>query len=173
MDIATYEHAIPCILRTFLVFKSSKARLDKLSSNTRCLHPQYTRHQYLVCLDQKNCKMGARKVSLETSPLLQSDRRQSTISCLSAGIDGENVTDICHSELSRNSRIATICVLMIGVFIANVDTSLVLATNTVIASSFSQLGSASWLTTSKCCCPFPYILEHQVLNIRSHVTLML
>jgi hypothetical protein len=49
---------------------------------------------------------------------------------------------------SPSGTAATISLLLIGVFVANADGSLVLATNSAISSSFSALQSASWLTSS-------------------------
>ncbi|KAI9743874.1 MAG: hypothetical protein M1818_002608 [Claussenomyces sp. TS43310] len=78
----------------------------------------------------------------EHSPLLQSQRTHS--------VDRENseVSSIdLPSEEPRNAA-GVISILMIGVFIANADSSLVLATGGTISSQFSQLGGMSWLTTS-------------------------
>jgi MFS family permease len=88
---------------------------------------------------------------LETSPLLSSvvgQNSHSAASTISSNTDGSHINENSEPVLSRGSKVATLWVLMIGVFVANVDSSLVLATNTAIASSFSQLNSASWLTTS-------------------------
>jgi hypothetical protein len=41
-----------------------------------------------------------------------------------------------------------VAVLLIGVFVANADGSLLLATHPVIASTFDQMGSSSWLIIS-------------------------
>ncbi|KAN0099263.1 MFS general substrate transporter [Hyaloscypha variabilis] len=49
---------------------------------------------------------------------------------------------------SKGHAAAAISLLLIGVFAANIDSSLVLATKSAISSSFSALQSASWLTTS-------------------------
>jgi len=52
------------------------------------------------------------------------------------------------ASTSPTGTAATISLLLIGVFVANADGSLVLATNSAISSSFSALRSASWLTSS-------------------------
>ncbi|KAF8867335.1 MFS general substrate transporter [Acephala macrosclerotiorum] len=84
----------------------------------------------------------------ETSLLLRhdSDPDISTESTLSGTEDEDGVKNT--SPVSRKDTAATISLLLVGVFVANVDSSLVLATNSAISSSFSQLQSASWLTTS-------------------------
>jgi predicted MFS family arabinose efflux permease len=60
----------------------------------------------------------------------------------------ENANSNDLSKQPSTNTAATICFLLIGVFVVNIDSSLVLATNSVISSSFSQLQTASWLTTS-------------------------
>ncbi|CZR61052.1 related to multidrug resistance protein fnx1 [Phialocephala subalpina] len=90
----------------------------------------------------------AQKSSSETSLLLRhgSDLYASTETTLSSTENEDGVKNT--GPVSRKDTVATISLLFIGVFVANVDLSLVLATNSAISSSFSQLQSASWLTTS-------------------------
>lgn len=52
-----------------------------------------------------------------------------------------------QSEISTGTW-AAISVLLIGVFIANTDSSLILATYGLISSEFGDLGSGSWLISS-------------------------
>lgn len=86
----------------------------------------------------------------ESTPLLisDSDSSHSTTPPPSKDVDTVSTTEEPNQVISKRSNAATISVLMIGVFVANIDSSLVLATNSAIASSFSQLQRASWLTTS-------------------------
>jgi MFS family permease len=91
----------------------------------------------------------AHETSSESSPLLgQNGERYASTATTSTGTeDGGGAGDSCPTSPKSNTA-ATISLLLIGVFMANVDSSLVLATNSAISSSFSQLRSASWLTTS-------------------------
>jgi MFS family permease len=87
--------------------------------------------------------------SSESSPLLGQNGEQytSTATTLTGTGDEDGPRDSSPGPPKANAA-ATISLLLIGVFVANVDSSLVLATNSAISSSFSQLRSASWLTTS-------------------------
>lgn len=88
----------------------------------------------------------AQEVSTEISALLKPNANPSGLSTTTSNEDGDLMgTD---PVLPQDHVAATISLLLIGVFVANTDSSLVLATNTTIASSFSSLPSASWLTTS-------------------------
>ncbi|KFY67157.1 hypothetical protein V496_01731 [Pseudogymnoascus sp. VKM F-4515 (FW-2607)] len=89
----------------------------------------------------------------EESPLLFSKPSQSTAICgSSSGTDTE--ADIEHAadeyppKTTNRSITVIITALLIGVFIANADGSLLLATNGWIASEFDDLENASWLVTS-------------------------
>lgn len=93
------------------------------------------------------------QIPSESSRLLGNDNKSYlSTETGSSSSDVENHNEIeSDTPLSRpasKGAAATISLLLIGVFVANVDSSLVLATNSAIASSFTQLQSASWLTTS-------------------------
>ncbi|OBT43074.1 hypothetical protein VE00_05542 [Pseudogymnoascus sp. WSF 3629] len=89
----------------------------------------------------------------EESPLLVSNPPQSTTICGSSrGTDTEgdveNAADEYSPKTTKRSITVIITALLIGVFIANADGSLLLATNGWIASEFNDLENASWLVTS-------------------------
>lgn len=75
---------------------------------------------------------------------------------------------------SSSSPAGLISLLLIGVFIANADGSLVLATNSTVASSFSSLHLATWLTTSymmSMCCAQPIVGKLSEIYSRKSVLL--
>jgi hypothetical protein len=104
----------------------------------------------------------------ENMPLLESDTRQCSLSSRSESLTNVQQKLVADQNSTKMARI--IYVLMIGklfprcsfqypsrssdhdafkgVFVANADTTIILATNSTIASNFLQLGYASWLTTS-------------------------
>ena len=86
----------------------------------------------------------AHETSSESSPLLEqnSERYASTATTLTGTEDEDGAGDSSPASPKGNTA-ATISLLLIGVFVANVDSSLVLATNSAISSSFSQLRSTS------------------------------
>ncbi|KPI41291.1 Vacuolar membrane amino acid uptake transporter fnx2 [Cyphellophora attinorum] len=62
--------------------------------------------------------------------------------------DEESSEDSGSSKPSTFSIWATVPILLLGVFVANADGSLVIASSQHIASEFEQLSQASWLVTS-------------------------
>jgi MFS family permease len=90
----------------------------------------------------------AHQPSSESSPLFRNNSRGYASTATLTNTEGEDSIRDTSSASIKEGTAATISLLLIGVFIANVDSSLVLATNSAISSSFSQLRSASWLTTS-------------------------
>jgi MFS family permease len=89
------------------------------------------------------------EASSESSPLLgHISEPYSSILTTVTNSENEDGTGQTSPAPSQDSTAATISLLLIGLFVANADSSLVLATNSAISSSFSQLQSASWLTTS-------------------------
>ncbi|EPE32005.1 MFS general substrate transporter [Glarea lozoyensis ATCC 20868] len=62
--------------------------------------------------------------------------------CQSSNGDSSSTTD------TPKNITGVISILLLGVFIANADVSLVLATSGTISSEFDQLGNAGWLITS-------------------------
>ncbi|OCK73579.1 putative tetracycline-efflux transporter [Lepidopterella palustris CBS 459.81] len=98
----------------------------------------------------------------EYTPLLRDHRSAGTAvnvptSRTAACKDDEELVSIAsafpdkepHADLPHSQNIAgVISVLLLGVFIANADGSLVLATSGTISSEFDDLGSAGWLITS-------------------------
>jgi MFS family permease len=87
----------------------------------------------------------AEEASSEASPLLGHNREQYASTAVA---NDENGDEDFHPTSPKENAAATISLLLIGLFVANADSSLVLATNSAISSSFSQLQSASWLATS-------------------------
>jgi hypothetical protein len=93
--------------------------------------------------EETNSK-DAHETPSESSPLLgpNSERYASTTTTLTGTEDEDGAGDSSPASPKSNTA-ATISLLLIGVFVANMDSSLVLATNSAISSSFSQLRSAS------------------------------
>ena len=108
---------------------------------------------------EQNCAAHAEEVT-EDSPLLQSNvSSQTQVLTSSIGDEAEGT----HAKESTTGVISLLLIGtkihapyflqlwingILGVFIAHTDAWLVLATNSTIASHFSRLESASWLTTS-------------------------
>ncbi|KAN0099173.1 efflux pump antibiotic resistance protein [Hyaloscypha variabilis] len=92
--------------------------------------------------------------SNETSPLLdvESNNSKSSIASsttkLPASEEADNVEVDGGGIPQKHSAAAVLSLLLIGVFIASADGSLIIATAPTISSHFSQLESASWLLTS-------------------------
>jgi hypothetical protein len=89
----------------------------------------------------------------EHSPLLASDAIQTAVNKSVPDTDAEEngpLEDESYNEgVSRpQSVVAVLSVLMIGVFVSNADSTLVMATYTSISSEFGSLGDAAWLSTS-------------------------
>ncbi|KFY08941.1 hypothetical protein V492_05752 [Pseudogymnoascus sp. VKM F-4246] len=89
----------------------------------------------------------------EESPLILPNPPQPTAiygSSSSTNTEGsiETAADEFSPKSSKRSITVIITALLIGVFIANADGSLLLATNGWIASEFNDLENASWLVTS-------------------------
>ncbi|KAI9148090.1 MFS general substrate transporter [Paramyrothecium foliicola] len=98
------------------------------------------------------------QLSSETSPLLAQSgdttypqTGSSSLRSRSPGSEAArqpNGEDYLDPETVSASVVGTLAVLLIGVFVANADTSLVLATYGQISSEFNALQHASWLMTS-------------------------
>ncbi|KAF3034326.1 hypothetical protein E8E12_005202 [Didymella heteroderae] len=109
--------------------------------------------------------------STERTPLLSQSGNTSSLNSISlSSSDASDVpttnTNFSHSDplLDEETRIDSkqktpvaptsasvghiVCVLLIGTFISNADSSLLFATHTIIASEFSALHDSSWLLTS-------------------------
>ncbi|KAH8660235.1 major facilitator superfamily domain-containing protein [Xylariales sp. PMI_506] len=86
----------------------------------------------------------------ETSPLLGDHASSPSIisnNVSAPGTDSENGRVQSAEEFRAAGFIGVFVLLLIGIFIANADTSLVLATYGQITSEFDALESASWLLT--------------------------
>ncbi|CAG8957313.1 hypothetical protein HYFRA_00010736 [Hymenoscyphus fraxineus] len=85
----------------------------------------------------------------ETTPLLKGkDTTTVSVSACDPEADAvvpEPCTDKQSLLQSCNNVTGVISILLLGVFIANADVSLVLATSGTISSEFGQLGNAGWL----------------------------
>ncbi|KAF4629060.1 hypothetical protein G7Y89_g9089 [Cudoniella acicularis] len=96
-------------------------------------------------------KDTALKNTDETTPLLNTDEVHSYESVASDATDVEDGT-IGETEEPNNgppkSRFGILAVLLVGVFVANSDGSLVLATYGKISSDFNDLASGKWLLTA-------------------------
>ncbi|KAH8172466.1 major facilitator superfamily protein [Sarocladium implicatum] len=84
----------------------------------------------------------AHVVVTEQTPLQEAQVPDEDAAIIIQSQDAATVKD------SSKKGIWLLCPLFIGVFIANADTSLVLATYTTISSDFSSLGKSSWLLTA-------------------------
>lgn len=104
--------------------------------------------------------MSESSASHERTPLLQTER--DLVKTGGTDVYGAEILideEIgCSRPLTSSSGILTsspgvapsvvVLVLTIGVFIAQLDTSFVLATHSTIASEFDQLANSSWLVVS-------------------------
>ncbi|SMR51396.1 unnamed protein product [Zymoseptoria tritici ST99CH_1E4] len=98
---------------------------------------------------------GFRDVNDEATPLLTDTSRQSEYKTIRQRPEDESNTDPDSLEqcLSPGPQVstsvwATISVLLLGVFVCNADSTLVLATYGVVASDFDDLESGSWLVSA-------------------------
>ncbi|KAF7874623.1 uncharacterized protein EAF02_008600 [Botrytis sinoallii] len=90
----------------------------------------------------------------ESTPLLSDAKTPEVTSYNKSSIHSDEESTICKiplvdpsPESSRNIA-GVISILLLGVFIANADGSLVLATSGTISSEFNDLGNAGWLISS-------------------------
>ncbi|KAH6678305.1 major facilitator superfamily domain-containing protein [Halenospora varia] len=87
----------------------------------------------------------------ETTPLLNADNESAQISITDGTTDVENGSSITESDFNDSaskSKLGVLAVLLLGVFVANSDGSLVLATYGKISSEFNDLASGRWLFTA-------------------------
>ncbi|PQE28595.1 Major facilitator superfamily transporter protein [Rutstroemia sp. NJR-2017a WRK4] len=95
----------------------------------------------------------------ENTPLLGASGKDDVVGVTSKSSCGKGDEEsACGGELLGDKRLPSvdvgsgvagvISILLLGVFIANLDGSLVLATSGTISSEFHDLGNAGWLVSS-------------------------